>query len=148
MLTLMDITQLPFNRLIGLERSDREGFLFRLPAGERYENHLGTVHGGALMALAEASSGEALLEAIGHLGNAIVPVVRRFDAKFRRPALGAISARGAIPVADRDNLLADLSARGRASIRIAVEVLDEAGQPCLSASVEWFITFHSSGRPD
>ena len=89
----MDITKLPFNKFIGIGRSQREGFTLSLPSENRYTNHLGTVHASALMALAEATSGEALLNAIGNLGDTIIPVVRRFECKFRKPASGSIDAR-------------------------------------------------------
>ena len=135
----MDITQLPFNRLLGIEHSRREGFLLSLPAGDRYTNHLGTVHAGALMALAEAASGEALLGAIGHLADPVIPVVRRFECKFRQPASGSISAKAGIPESARDQLLKDLSTKRRALIGITVDLYDEAGFHCLSATVEWFV---------
>ncbi|MES2468138.1 MAG: DUF4442 domain-containing protein [Verrucomicrobiota bacterium] len=135
----MDITQLPFNQFVGIERSQREGFVLSLPAGDRYTNHLGTVHASALMALAEAASGEVLLRAIGHLADSIVPVVRRFECKFRKPASGSIAARVVIPDAMRDQLLADITTRRRGSIEITVDLHDEADLHCLSATVEWFI---------
>lgn len=135
----MDITQLPFNQLIGIERSQQEDSVLSLPAGERYTNHLGTVHAGALMALAEAASGEVLLGAIGHLTDPIVPVVRRFECKFRKPASGSIAARAAIQEATRDRLLQEITSKGRGSIEITVDIYDESDLHCLSATVEWFI---------
>ena len=49
----MDVTRLPFNRLIGLEAADIDsGFLVTLPEGDQYTNHLGTVHAAALLAVA------------------------------------------------------------------------------------------------
>ncbi|MGV3721038.1 MAG: PaaI family thioesterase [Actinomycetota bacterium] len=82
----MDVTALPFNQLVGLEAASPEsGFLVTLPAGPEHGNHLGTVHASALLAVAEAGSGAFLVR---HLGDAdgLVPVVRRLDAKFRKPA--------------------------------------------------------------
>ena len=56
----MDISQLPFNQLIGLELASPDSdLLISLPAGVQYTNHLGTVHGSALLAVAEAGSGVA-----------------------------------------------------------------------------------------
>jgi acyl-coenzyme A thioesterase PaaI-like protein len=136
---LMDITQLPYNKFVGIERSEREGFVLSLPADERYTNHLGTVHAGALMALAEAASGEVLLSAIGHLADTIIPVVRRFECKFRKPATGSIAARASIPDSTREQLLTDLTTKGRGSIEITVDIQDQSDQHCLTATVEWFI---------
>lgn len=135
----MNITRLPFNEFIGVEVSTRDGFVLSLPAGDRYTNHLGTVHASALMSLAEATSGEVLLRSVGHIADSLVPVVRRFDCKFRKPATGSVAARASIPEAARDQLLADIKTKGRGSIEIAVDVHDEADLRCLSATVEWFI---------
>ena len=135
----MDITKLPFNSFIGIEVSQQEGFLLSLPANERYTNHLGTVHAGALMALAEAASGEVLLQSIGHIADSIIPVVRRFECKFRKPAHGEIMARAVLSDTARDHLLADLSSKKRSSIEIVVDIHDETNQHCLTATVEWFV---------
>jgi acyl-coenzyme A thioesterase PaaI-like protein len=139
----MDLTEIPFNRFIGLERSPREGFLFQLPAADHYQNHLGTLHAGALMALAEASSGEVMLEAIGHLGDPIIPVVRRFESKFRRPATGCVATRASLTAGERERLLSDLSGKGRGTVAIAVEVVDEQDLVCVTATVEWFVSRRS-----
>ena len=135
----MDITKLPFNLFLGVEHSEREGFVLSLPAGDRYTNHLGTVHAGALMSLAEATSGQVLLRAIGHIADSIIPVVRRFDCKFRKPASGSIAARAAIPDSARDQLIVDITTKRRGSIEITVDIHDETDLHCLSATVEWFI---------
>src|SRR5262245_23280331 len=58
----VDVTRLPFNALIGLEPASPEsGCLVYLPADPKYANHLGTVHASALLAVAEAGSGAALI---------------------------------------------------------------------------------------
>ena len=135
----MDVTQLPFNRLVGLEPADPDsGFLVHLPAGPQYANHLGTVHAVALLAVAEAGSGVFLLR---HLGDpaGFAPVVRRLEAKFRRPAAGRVSGRCAVPPGEVDRWLQELAARGRVSATTPVEVVDEGGAVVLSATVEWFI---------
>jgi hypothetical protein len=132
------VTELPFNTFLGIQRPATSAQLLRLPSGGQYLNHLGTVHASALLALAEASSGEFLLRRFGS-SDGVVPVVRRIEAKFRKPANGAVaSTAGATPEA-LAQLDADLLARGRALIPIAVELHDESGTHALSASVEWFI---------
>jgi acyl-coenzyme A thioesterase PaaI-like protein len=96
----MDVTLLPFNRLVGLERAAPEsGFLVTLPDGPQYANHLGTVHAVALLAVAEAGAG-AFLARQENVPAGIVPVVRRVEAKFRRPAKGRVSARCSVPDAE------------------------------------------------
>ena len=63
----MDITKPSINEFIGIAHAESDGFLLQLPSDLRYTNHLGTVHAGALMALAEASTGEILIRSIGDI---------------------------------------------------------------------------------
>lgn len=135
----MDITQLPFNRLIGLEREpDDSAFLVSLPGGSQYTNHLGTVHASALLAVAEAASGVLLVRGFSAAGD-LIPVVRRLEARFRRPASGRLSARATVAPDDLARWNSDLAARGRVIAAVPVEVVDAAGGVVLSVTVEWFI---------
>jgi acyl-coenzyme A thioesterase PaaI-like protein len=136
----MDVSQLPFNRLIGLEPADPgSGFQVTLPAGTQYTNHLGTVHGSALLAVAEAGSGAFLVQAFGDR-KGYLPVVRHLEAKFRRPASGRIASRCVVEEGDVRRWTDTLETRGRVSVPIAVEVLDGEGRVVMSARVEWFIS--------
>ena len=132
------VTELPFNKLLNLQSAGNGEHLLRLPAGGQYLNHLGTVHAGALLALAEAGSGEFLLRALGG-ADGFVPVVRRIEAKFRKPANGTVTVTARVADGAVDELRAGLAGRGRALIYVNVELHDEAGAHVLSAYVEWFI---------
>jgi acyl-coenzyme A thioesterase PaaI-like protein len=141
----MDVTQLPFNRHLGLEPGgDDGGSLVSLPDGPQYANHLGTVHAAALLAVAEAGSGAFLARRLGP-GAGFVPVVRRLEAKFRKPARGRVSARGAVGAGEVERWSAELAARGRVSAPVAVEVVDAAGVGVVSAVVGWFIARAGEG---
>jgi len=136
----MDVSQLPFNQLIGLELAEADtDFLVSLPSGVQYTNHLGTVHGSALLAVAEAGSGVFLLR---HLGDSdgFIPVVRKLDAKFRKPANGKISSRCIVSNKELTRWADELKSRGRLSASITTEVVDAYGAIVLTATVEWFIT--------
>jgi acyl-coenzyme A thioesterase PaaI-like protein len=135
----MDVTQLPFNRLIGLQSgAEDSGLLVCLPDGPQYTNHLGTVHAGALLAVAEAGSGAFLVRQLGSAAG-FAPVVRQVQAKFRKPARGRVGARCVVPAQEVQQWSAQLAARGRVQAPVAVEVVDSAGVVVLSAVVEWFI---------
>ena len=135
----MDVVSLPFSRLIGLESAPPEsGFLLSLPASSNYHNHLGTVHAGALLVLAESASGEFLLRQFGPHPE-LIPVVRRLEAKFRKPAQGRVLARASVDPEDMAKLFPTLEAKGRAQIKVNVEVLDDQQEKVLSATVEWFV---------
>jgi acyl-coenzyme A thioesterase PaaI-like protein len=134
----MDVTQLPFNRLVGLEPAADGGFLVSLPAGTQYGNHVGTVHASALVAVAEAGSGAFLVRRLGDVAG-FLPVVRRLDAKFRKPATGRVSARAVVADEEVARWVVELASRGRVSAAVPIEVVDMAGVVVLSATVEWFI---------
>ena len=142
----MDVTQLPFNRLIGLESSAADsGLLVSLPDGPQYTNHLGTVHAAALLAVAEAGSGAFLARRLGG-ETGLVPVVRRLESKFRRPATGpGVGAGGGWPrrrsPGGRRSWRRGAGSRPRCRSRWWTQ----AGMVVLSAMVEWFI---SRGGPD
>jgi acyl-coenzyme A thioesterase PaaI-like protein len=140
----MDVTQLPFNLLIGLEAgASGDDSLVSLPSGPQYTNHLGTVHASALLAVVEAGSGAFLVRHLGE-SEGFVPVVRRLECKFRKPASGRVSARATAPADEITRWKNELTTRGRVSISVPVEVVDEAGVVVVSATVEWFIARNRS----
>ncbi|HEX3147568.1 MAG TPA: DUF4442 domain-containing protein [Gemmataceae bacterium] len=140
----MDVTQLPFNRLIGMEAGAADtGYLVSLPDGPQYTNHLGTVHASALLAVAEAGSGAFLLLHFSST-EGLVPVVRRMESKFRKPASGRVSARASAPPSEVARWASELASRGRVLAVVDVEVVDLAGIVVLSAAVEWFILSSST----
>jgi acyl-coenzyme A thioesterase PaaI-like protein len=132
------VTELPFNSFLGIQIADEPPLLLRLPSGKQYLNHLGTVHASAQLALAEASSGEFLLRHFG-AANDIIPVVRRLDAKFRKPANGSITSTASATPEALAQLDVELASKGRSLIPVRVEIHDESGTHTLSATFEWFI---------
>src|SRR5687767_8353407 len=109
---MQSVTEIPFNAFIGLEAAADPTALLRLPAGEKYLNHLGTVHASAQLALAEATSGEFLLRKFG-TAEGVIPVVRRLEAKFSKPARGALTSRVTTPEEELARVETELAAKGR-----------------------------------
>lgn len=133
----MKITDLPFNQLIGIT-APAEGTL-SLSGDVRYTNHLGTVHASALLALAEAASGEWLIRAMPGVEGEMLTVVRRFEAKFRKPAMGAVFSEVTVGEEAKTEFISTLAARGKALLEIRIDVRDERGTHALSAAAEWFV---------
>lgn len=104
----------------------------------QYTKHLGTVHTSALLAVAEAGSGAFLVQHLGSEGR-FVPVVRRLEAKFRKPAHGRVCARCSVEPQVAAQWSAELAARGRVLAPVPIEVVDADGVIVLSSVVEWFI---------
>jgi acyl-coenzyme A thioesterase PaaI-like protein len=135
----MHITELPFNRFIGITMADEEGAILSLPKDTRYTNHLGTVHASALLALAEATSGDYLIREFEDVGFEVLPVVRRLEAKFRKPAVGAVISKMNVSGEKKDDFVSALKSKGRAFLEIQVDVYDETGTHALTAVIEWFV---------
>jgi hypothetical protein len=136
----MDITELPFNKFVGIARAEGEsGFLLQLGDSTDYENHVGTVHASAQLALAEATSGEYLMRRFPELERGVLAVVRRVEAKFRNPVKGKVMSRARIPNEEADKFADLLQSKGRAMIGVEVEVVGADGVVGLIATVEWFV---------
>jgi acyl-coenzyme A thioesterase PaaI-like protein len=135
----MNIADLPFNRHIGIVHSSKADSILSLADDVRYTNHLGTVHAAALLALAEATSGEYLIRELKDIGFAVVPVVRRLEAKFRKPAHGAVFSTMTVGPELKNEFVATLQSKGRALLDITVDVHDENGAHALAAVVQWFV---------
>ncbi len=135
----MDVTQLPFNEFIGLKYSDKQDYLLMLGDKPEYLNHLSTVHAGALFTLAEATSGHFLLGQFDALSN-IVPVVRKVEVKYRKPASGAVYSNATFLNTGKSEVLEALSRKGRALLEVEVSLHDSNGVLVMQAVFEWFVT--------
>src|ERR1039457_1592977 len=123
----VNIADLPFNRLIGIAPSQKEGCVLSLPNDVRYTNHLGTVHACALIALAEATSGDYLIKESAGVEFEVIAVLRRLEAKFRKPACGAVHSTITVTTEKKEEFLSLLGKKGRALFEHQVDVYDEKG---------------------
>ncbi|MBK1877461.1 PaaI family thioesterase [Pelagicoccus mobilis] len=136
----MDLTQIPFHSLLGLERSSKTGFVFSFPDDEKYTNHIGIVHASALTSLAEITSGECIVLLSKSLPFEIVPVVCRLETRFKHPAEGAIHSRYLLKDEEFETCARRLEARGKATLAVEVEVCTSNGQQVLTGTVNYFIS--------
>lgn len=134
----MDVTQIPFNHFLGIQKAAGATHLLELGDLPSYTNHLGTVHASVQLALAEASSGEFLLRTLPEFGNQVLAVVRRVEAKFKNPMRGRVFARAATTEADLKQSAEVLTAKGRAILPVTIEIVDTEGVVGLIATFEWF----------
>lgn len=133
----MAIIDTPFVERIGIEQAG-DGIL-RLSPAPALENHLQTVHAGALFTLAETASAEALRVTFPELVDKVIPVVRDARVRLRNPATGVVSAFPSISEDARERCRAQLARKGRSSIAVDVELQDAAGLVILTASFTWFV---------
>jgi hypothetical protein len=135
----VNVTDIPFNAFLGIERLPADSsFLLKLRESPSYLNHIGTVHAGAQLALAEASSGEWLMRARPDLADKTVAIVRRVEAKFRSPMSGDIFSRSTADLDEVRRSTEPLANKGRALIPVTIEVVDGHGNVGLIATFEWF----------
>lgn len=138
----MDVTQIPFNKLLGICKcSGPDEGLLMLRKGECYTNHLNTVHAGAQFALGEAASGEYLLQRFKAFveKETIIPVVRNAEVKFRKAGTGEIKATAAISDDVAGRTMESIEKKGRALIPVSVIISDSSGNITMTATYEWFV---------
>ncbi len=137
----MDVSEIPFNRLIGITWADRpEGSFLQLCNSENVLNHLKTLHASAQFALAEAASGECLIQTFKDLaGSSLIPVVRSAQVKYRRPAASTLRAIAKINDADKARAVESIFKRGRGLISVEVNLLDDSDITSMTATFLWFI---------
>lgn len=141
----MNIAEIPFNQLVGLQREPEGGeFSVSLPGDARYHNHLGIVHAAAQLTLAEAASGDWMLRHFGDRATDIIGVVRRMETKFKQPARGKILGKATVSDEARRQLETDLATKRMVLFSLRVDVFDEHGAHTLTATIEWFFTRRSA----
>ncbi len=135
----MNVLELPFNRFIGLCSSGKPEYIFMLDEKGEYLNHLGTVHASALYALAEATSGYFLLNEFSEL-TGIIPVVRKVETKYRKPANGKIYSSAQFADNSRESIIEELGKRGKILIVVRSLLYDASGNVVMQSDFEWFLT--------
>ncbi len=136
---IMDVLSIPFNSFIGIRLSDREGFVFMLESNENYLNHIGTVHASALFSLAESTSGQFLLSSFKDWAEGVIPVVRKTEIKFSKPAKGKVYSKASLDEKMKKRVTADLTSKGRSFIPVNIELFDEDENRIFSGTFEWYV---------
>ena len=131
----MNIADIPFNQFVGLRLN---GSIVSLPANPKYQNHVGAVHASDQFALAEAASGQWLLATFGDAAAEYLAVVRRVEAKYRRPATGELIAQADVSPEEVERFRNTLEYRRRAIIEVPVRVLGADNAITVEATFEWF----------
>lgn len=133
----MDVTQIPFIEKIGIGKSE-DGRLV-LASDNSNHNHINTLHASAQFALAETASGEALQNLFPDLVGKVVPVLRDSQIKFKKPTMLSVSAVASVDDAAREKFLAQFERKGRATIAVNVDVVDEKEVVTCSGFFTWFV---------
>jgi len=134
-------TDLAYNQALGIRAAPAgAAHLLELPFAPLVRNHLGTVHAAAQFSLAEAASAECLQRHFGAAVGEVFAVVRGVEIKYRRPATGDLLAFGAPDHHTCEQLLSELTGRGRSGAVILIDLKDRDGTLTFHGKFEWFIS--------
>lgn len=134
----MNLKEIPFAKLLAVSNSDTD-FLFELSADEKYTNHLGTVAAAAQFSLAEFASGQWMINTFPDIAPNVIPVLRKSEVKFRKPALGRVRARALVNEETKTQFITELTQRKRALLTIPIELVNDDLEVVMSGTYEWFI---------
>ncbi|MDR2915314.1 MAG: DUF4442 domain-containing protein [Tannerella sp.] len=135
----MNVLELPFNLHVGLEKSSDSEYLLILREEDKYLNHLDTVHASAQFALAEATSGYFLLNEFKELTD-VIPIVRKVETKYRKPATGRIFSKADFVNTDKAKAMEELNIRQRVLVTVRVLLYDSEKNNVMQSDFEWFIS--------
>lgn len=136
----MNILTIPFHSHLKIKKSNSDSFTFMLEPQVFNENHLGTVHACAQLALAEATSGQFLLENFEDFENKVVPVIRKTQVKYHTPAKGYLYSVAEFIDGSKEDYVNQFEKRGRIMTSVKVKLYDENDKLILTAIFEWLIT--------
>jgi len=129
---------IPFIADMGMEQR-ADGLLF-LPFNNKLLNHVGTIHGSVLFTLAETQSGFYLGSCFPQYKGKIVPLLRASTVKYKNPANKDVYAKAFTSQESLEKFEAQFLKKGRAIIRVDVEVLDSDNVLVMVGEFVWFIS--------
>jgi len=133
----MEITSIPFVCHVGIATDEEERLV--LSDSASVQNHIATVHAGALYTLAETQSGHFLQQKFSAYTIPVVPLLRHSSVKYKHPASGTIHSKA---YADKEALVQfedQLSRKGRAAVTVSVELFDDDAQTVMVGEFGWFV---------
>ena len=116
----MEITDLAFNRHIGIKKSDKDVRLRKQP---HLFNHVNSMHAAAIYGLAEAACGDYIIENLMAQFPDGLALVRQGSIKYKRPAVDDCYAQVDVSHSSLQTCIDTLKKRNRAIFTIPVRIL-------------------------
>ena len=135
----MDILAIPFHKFLNIEKHSGDEYIFEAQERPEYLNHLQTIHACVQLSLAEASSGEFLLQEFKEQKTEVIPLIRKTEARYHRPAKGTLYSRASFLSSKKTEVLEELMNKGRSILKIKVEIYDQSSSKVLTAIFDWFL---------
>ena len=139
----MEIVQIPFVKHLGIQQQDDRLWLH---PDTVLQNHIGTLHAGAIYTLAETASGMALTRDFPELTDKVTALLRSSEIRYKSPAKTMLYATAQIDKTEAKTFLHRLKKRGRASINVHVTVKGEENDITVMEGVfGWFVALDADG---
>jgi len=122
---------------LGIERRDEK--TLKLACNSNVQNHIGTIHAAAQFALAETQSGDYLSGLFPQHKGKFLPLLRSSTVKYRNPASSEIYAEAVAKEVDLEKFETQFLKKGRATISVAVKVMDSEGVMTMEGEFNWFV---------
>ena len=133
----MKVTDIPFVSHTGIKPKDAKTLM--LPKEPHVENHLRTIHAAAQFTLAETHSGYYLQNLFPEFKEEVIPLLRSSEVKYRQPATTQIYARAFVEEKTLAKFHEQFLKKGRATIKVRVEVLDVEDVVTMEGVFGWFV---------
>jgi uncharacterized protein (TIGR00369 family) len=136
----------PFAKYVGVELLEVGDGVAKARLEQRPElsNHIGTMHAGALFALAETASGAAVAGMFKDVIGGLRPVAAEATISYLKLTKGMASC-AAATAEPAETLRGRLEAERKAIFDVSVEIFREDGQTVAKMSVRWHVRFAAAG---
>ncbi len=131
----MQISDLPFNRTIGLQI---DGDSVWLKQQDHLLNHVGSLHASVIHGLAEGASGHFLILNLLPLFPESLVLAKRATIQYKRPASGDCHACAAVSDVSLQACIATLRRRNRTVLTVPVNVYCK-GHIIATAEIDWWL---------
>ena len=132
----MNITDLPFNKYLGIKK---DGDNITLENREHLLNHVGSLHATVIYGLAEAASGDYIIENLMEQFPDALALARQGSIKYKRPATDDCTAVVEVDDAALQACIQSLNNRARATLTVPVQILSEE-KPIAAAEFTWWFS--------
>lgn len=136
----MNILDIPYNQLLGIQKSDNDLYILKLEKDPKYHNHIQSIHAAALFSLAEASAAEFLAINFGEFEGKAVPLLRKSEIKFKKPTPGPVYSKATLLEESIENISATLREKSKALLKIQVHLVTTQEETIMIGDFEWFVS--------
>ncbi len=129
-------TDIPFVKHIGIKEKED---VLSLNLKTSVCNHVETIHAAAQFTLAETESGMHLQSLFPELEQKVIPLLREGKIKYIKPAAMKITALSFVEEEAVDKFKLQFTKKGRALLKIKVEIRDSNDILTSEAQFTWFV---------